>query len=82
MCFKLSGIPEGQYIDTRQNNGGPDCNPPNQIIINPSTHVSTQSPAVSTQQPTPHTTTTQTVVVGKNIINHKKYMLSHEMHDI
>ncbi|XP_023347602.1 uncharacterized protein LOC111716389 [Eurytemora carolleeae] len=62
--IQLSGIPEGQYIDTRQNNGGPDCNPPNQIIINPSTHVSTQSPAVSTQQPTPHTTTTQTVVVG------------------
>ena len=73
MFIKLSGIPEGQYIDTRQNNGGPFCNPPNQIIHNnPSTHVSTQSPAVSTQQPTPHTTTTQTIVVGKNIINYKK----------
>ena len=70
MFIKLSGIPEGQYIDTWQNNGGPYCNPPNQIIINPPTHVSTQSPAVSTQQPTPPSTTTQTIVVGKKkIIN-------------
>ena len=54
---QVSGIPEGNYIDTRQNNGGLECNPPNQIFLNPQSTTSTQRPAVSTQMPLSSSTT-------------------------